>query len=49
MTRKHRSAHRLLWTFLALAIAFGFSIALLLRAPATTQADTSVLASEVHS
>ena len=34
MRRPHRKAHRLIWPALALAVAFGFIMALVLRAPA---------------
>jgi hypothetical protein len=34
MRRPHRKAHRLIWPVLALAVAFGFVMALVLRAPA---------------
>jgi hypothetical protein len=34
MRRPHRKAHRLIWPVLALAVAFGFVLALVLRAPA---------------
>ncbi len=33
MTRSHRSAHRLLWIALAIAVALGFTMALVLRPP----------------
>jgi hypothetical protein len=46
MTRSQRSAHRILWTVLALAVAFGFGMALLLRAPA--DANTREIVSEVR-
>ncbi len=35
MRRSHRSAHRMLWPLLALVIATGFTLALILRAPPT--------------
>ncbi len=34
MRRPHRKAHRLIWPALALALAFGFVMALVLRPPA---------------
>ncbi|HEY8267967.1 MAG TPA: hypothetical protein VIG34_04835 [Xanthobacteraceae bacterium] len=34
MRRPHRKAHRLIWPVLALVLAFGFVMALMLRAPA---------------
>lgn len=37
MTRSHRSAHRVLWVVLALALGVGFSIALLWRTPARAE------------
>jgi hypothetical protein len=33
MKRLHRSAHRALWPVLAVAVAFGFALALGLRPP----------------
>lgn len=33
MRRPHRRAHRLIWPTLALVVAFGFVMALMLRAP----------------
>jgi len=33
MRRAHRSAHRRLWPVLALAVAAGFALALILRLP----------------
>jgi hypothetical protein len=33
MKRSLRSAHRMLWPLLALAVALGFALALYLRAP----------------
>jgi hypothetical protein len=33
MTRSHRAFHRVLWPLLALAIALGFSLALVWRPP----------------
>ena len=33
MTRGHRTVHRILWPVLAVIIAFGFTMALLLRPP----------------
>ncbi|MEX2128521.1 MAG: hypothetical protein WD871_09790 [Xanthobacteraceae bacterium] len=33
MTRKHRLAHRMVWPALAVAVCFGFVMALVLRAP----------------
>jgi hypothetical protein len=33
MRRAHRTVHRLLWPVLALAVALGFSAALILRLP----------------
>jgi len=33
MRRPHRKAHRLIWPALALLVAFGFVMALVLRAP----------------
>ena len=42
MTRSHRTAHRLLWLFLALALGFGLAIALLLRAPATAGTPAAI-------
>jgi hypothetical protein len=33
MTRKHRAAHRIVWPILALAVAFAFLSALVLRTP----------------
>jgi hypothetical protein len=33
MRRPHRSAHRVLWILLALAVALGLATALVLRAP----------------
>jgi hypothetical protein len=34
MTRSHRSAHRILWIVLTLAVGLGLVAALMLRAPA---------------
>ena len=34
MRRPHRKVHRLIWPVLVLAVAFGFVMALVLRAPA---------------
>ncbi len=34
MRRPHRKAHRLIWPVLALVVALGFVMALILRAPA---------------
>jgi hypothetical protein len=34
MRRPHRKAHRLIWPVLVLLVAFGFVMALVLRAPA---------------
>jgi hypothetical protein len=43
MTRKHRLAHRLVWPALALVVAVGFFLALMLRpaaaAPASSPAE----------
>ena len=33
MTRGHRTFHRMLWPALALIVAFGFTMALVLRPP----------------
>jgi hypothetical protein len=33
MTRSHRLVHRLLWPALALVVAIGFTLALVLRPP----------------
>jgi hypothetical protein len=33
MTRGHRTFHRMLWPALALLVAFGFTMALVLRPP----------------
>jgi hypothetical protein len=33
MTRGHRVVHRLIWPVLALIVAFGFTMALVLRPP----------------
>ena len=33
MRRAHRSTHRMLWPVLALVVAVGFALALVLRAP----------------
>jgi hypothetical protein len=33
MTRRHRAFHRMLWPVLALAVALGFTMALVLRPP----------------
>ena len=33
MTRSHRSVHRILWPALALLVALGFTMALVLRPP----------------
>jgi hypothetical protein len=33
MTRKHRAVHRIVWPIIALAVAFGFLSALVLRTP----------------
>jgi hypothetical protein len=33
MTRGHRTAHRLLWPALAVIVALGFTMALVLRPP----------------
>ena len=33
MTRGHRTVHRLLWPALALVVALGFTLALVLRPP----------------
>jgi len=35
MRRAHRSAHRKIWPLLALAVAIGFALALILRAAPT--------------
>jgi hypothetical protein len=37
MTRKHRSAHRLLWPALALTLAIGFALSLYLRPPVAAE------------
>jgi hypothetical protein len=41
MRRAHRSFHRLLWPVLALAVALGFTMALVLRPPPDTAAVTA--------
>jgi hypothetical protein len=46
MTRSHRSVHRGLWIGLALVMAFGLVLALLLRAPA--HAETPVASGTVQ-
>jgi len=33
MTRSHRSVHRIIWPALALLVALGFTMALVLRPP----------------
>lgn len=33
MTRKHRTAHRIIWSLLALTLVFGFTMAFCLRPP----------------
>jgi hypothetical protein len=33
MTRRHRSFHRLIWPLLAIAVALGLTMALVLRPP----------------
>ena len=42
MTRSHRSVHRLLWVVLALAVGFGFTMALVLRAPAHAEVPAAI-------
>jgi hypothetical protein len=39
MTRGHRTCHRLLWPALALIVALGFTMALVLRPPPEPPAD----------
>jgi hypothetical protein len=43
VTRGHRTFHRFVWPALALAVAFGFTMALVLRPPpeAPAQAETA--------
>jgi hypothetical protein len=41
MRRAHRSFHRVLWPVLALAVALGFAMALVLRPPPDTPAATA--------
>ena len=41
MTRGHRAFHRMLWPALALIVAFGFTMALVLRPPPDTPAATA--------
>ena len=41
MRRAHRSLHRVLWPALALAVALGFTMALVLRPPPDTAAATA--------
>ena len=41
MRRAHRSFHRVLWPVLALAVALGFTMALLLRPPPDTAVATA--------
>jgi hypothetical protein len=41
MTRGHRAFHRMLWPALALIVAFGFTMALVLRPPPETPADSA--------
>jgi hypothetical protein len=41
MRRAHRSFHRVLWPVLALAVALGFGMALVLRPPPDTPAATA--------
>jgi nitrate reductase NapE component len=41
MRRAHRSFHRVLWPVLALAVALGFIMALVLRPPPGTPAATA--------
>jgi hypothetical protein len=41
MTRGHRTVHRMLWPALALIVAFGFTMALVLRPPPETPADSA--------
>ena len=40
MTRGHRTFHRMLWPALALAVAFGFTMALVHRPPPEPPART---------
>ena len=40
MTRGHRSFHRILWPALALLVAFGFTMALVLRPPTEPPAQS---------
>jgi len=42
MRRAHRSFHRVLWPILALAVALGFTMALVLRPPPDTPAAKAV-------
>ena len=42
MTRGHRTFHRMLWPALALIVAFGFTMALVLRPPADSASKTRV-------
>ena len=46
MTRAHRSFHRVLWPILAVLIAFGVTMALVLRPP--PEADTPQATEEPH-
>jgi hypothetical protein len=45
MRRTHRSAHRALWPVLALAVALGLAMALVLRPP--PQADAPEMMQEI--
>jgi hypothetical protein len=42
MTRSHRSIHRVLWTFLSLLVAFGLTMALVLRSPPPPEAPQGI-------
>jgi hypothetical protein len=42
MTRSHRSVHRALWPVLALAVALGLAMALVLRPPPDVQAPQAM-------
>jgi len=41
MTRGHRTFHRMVWPALALIVAFGFTMALVLRPPPEPPADSA--------
>jgi hypothetical protein len=42
MTRSHRSIHRVLWLFISLLVAFGLTMALVLRPPPAPDAPQRI-------